>query len=336
MSFCKRFAERRARHGMSLVEVMVSQTIALVVITAMMSLVVAMVKRMQSETAASDAQVRLRQASHLLLRDTQGIGGSSSSSGDLVFIVDGGSGAADEFTIFKRDESVCGGGLELTGIAGVNIAFTTVDIDPTSGVNEQCPVDRPLCPASELAGRTAQVVGPFKSIAMTGHTATASSCMLNFPKGQQATDVVASYNARFGASMTAISQVLGEIGPTQVLFGSSFTYRVRNNTLQRSTDRVEFIDVLTNVFDLQVLRVYATAAGTTVDVPVSTGAALPAGITEEKFLGLRLGLVTFAATQDGMAVAPPSTFGNRTLVGTAGFRYRASFVFAASRNRSGV
>ena len=321
---------------MSLLEVMISQTMALIVISAMLSLVVSMVKRMQSETAASDAQVRLRQATHLLLRDTQGIGGSSGASGDLVFIVDGGTGAADEFTIFKRDESVCGGGLSLTGTSGVNIDFAKVDIDPTAGVNLKCPVELPTCPASELAGRSAQLVGPSRSIAMTGHSANGSSCKLNFPTGKQAGDVVGAYNQRFGASKSNISGVLSEIGPTEVLFGSSFTYRVRNTTLQRATDGVTFVDVLTNVFDLQVLRVYAKNDGTTVDVALATGSALPPGVAEGDFLGLRLGLVTFARTQDGMSVAPPSTFGNRTLTGVVGLRYRASFVFAASRNRSGA
>lgn len=336
MLFCRPSAEGRSTRGMSLLEVMVGQTIALVVITAMMSLVVSMVKRMQSETAASDAQVRLRQATHLLLRDTQGIGGSSSASGDLVFIVDGGLGAADEFTIFKRDESVCGGALTLSGSAGVNIDVLKIDIDPTAGTNMKCPIDLPSCPEAELAGRSAQLVGLSRSIAMTGHKGNASSCKLNFPTGQQATDVVASYNARFGASKSNIAGVLLEIGPTEVLFGSSFTYRVRNTTLQRSTDGVTFIDVLSNVFDLQVLRVYAKADGTTVDVPESTGSTLPTGVTETDFLGLRLGLVTFARAGDGMSVPPPPTFGNRTLAATVGLRYRASFVFAASRNRSGA
>ncbi|HEY1098125.1 MAG TPA: hypothetical protein VGF99_04325, partial [Myxococcota bacterium] len=62
----------------------------------------------------------------------------------------------------------------------------------------------------------------------------------------------------------------------------------------------------------------------------------PTGVVEEDFIGLRIGIVTFARTQDGLLVPPPSTFSNRTLTGAKGYRYRSSFIFAASRNRSGA
>ena len=111
MSSCKPFAERsRVVRGMTLIEVMVSQTIALILIAALTSLVVMMVTRLSSETNVSDAQVRLRQASHAILRDSQGIGGELSQNGDLVIVEEAdGLDGSDAFTLFKRDESVCGG-----------------------------------------------------------------------------------------------------------------------------------------------------------------------------------------------------------------------------------
>ena len=68
--FFRPFADRRrllaAPRGVSLIEVMVSQVIALFVIAGIMSLVVAMIRKLNSELSVADAQIHLRQASHLL------------------------------------------------------------------------------------------------------------------------------------------------------------------------------------------------------------------------------------------------------------------------------
>ncbi|HEY1098954.1 MAG TPA: hypothetical protein VGF99_08495, partial [Myxococcota bacterium] len=264
---------------------MISQSLALVVIAAMMSLVVAMISRMQSETATSDAQVRLRQLTHLLLRDTQGIGGSSgASTGDLVFITDGGTAAADEFTIFKRDESVCGGGVnaaKLSSLSPAVSAYTSfvpleiVDIDPSAATNLKCPMVAATCPVSDIAARSVQLVGETRSFALAGATAasgtTSSSCRITMPTGTAATTAVTAYNARYGTTFSTLTQVLTQITPLQVLFGSNFTFRVRNNTLQRSTDGVTFVNVLENVLDLQVERLYITSDGTEYTVTATTG-----------------------------------------------------------------
>ncbi len=315
---------------MSLLEVMVSQSIALVILAAMMSLIVSMITRMQAETAASDAQVRLRQVTHLLLRDTQGVGASSgAATGDIVFITDGGATAADTFTIFKRDESVCGGGLATTGLA--SYANTNVPIAKVT----TCLITTPACPVVDINARSIQLVGKDRSFAISGQTA--SNCMISLPTGATATAAVAAYNARFKTSHPDLKAILNELKPTQILFGSNFTYRVENLTLERSTNSgVSFLPVMENVHDLQVMRVYMPSSGEETRVTDTTGTKLPLGITEDDFVGIRLGVVTFAKSRDNKTVAPPTKFGNRDLISAAGVRYRSSFVFAASRNRPGA
>ena len=358
--FFRRFAKRRHRgmskrqhRALSLIEVMVSQVIGLIVITGIMALVVAMVRKLNSELSVADAQVHLRQATHLLLRDTQGVGGEVSISGDVVTVLDGGTAGADGFTIFKRDESVCGGlltvaakpaapGAAPTTHDGVTINIADVDTNLTSGITNVCPFTLSVCPTSELAGRAVLMTGAARSVQMTGHTVNASSCKINFPGGQQSADLISSYNTRYGTNLNNISGVLDDIGPLAILVGSSFSYRLLATTLQRSTDNgLTFQDVLDNVFDLQVERVYLDDDEDTnlglLNFVGSTGVALPAGYDEAEFLGLRIGIITFASARADLAVAPPASSSNRNLTSApGGRRYRASDIFAASRNRTGV
>ena len=193
MSYSRPFAERSSTfRGMTLVAVMISQAIAIVVISAMMSVVVAMVNKLQSEVATSDAQVNLRQVSHLLLRDTQGVGSSAgSTAGDFVVIQDGGATAPDSFTLFRRDESVCGGSLPVANSVG-----NVLNID---NVGAACPIPSASCTIADIEGRTMMVLGSNgQAIMMTGHNATGgSSCKVNYPTGLQAGDVVAAYNSAY-------------------------------------------------------------------------------------------------------------------------------------------
>lgn len=346
MSCCKRSAERRAR-GLSLIEVMVSQAIALIVLSALLALVVAMVSKLQAESVVSDAQVRLRQVSHLLLRDTQGVGSSSGvGTGDFYFVKDGGVAAADEFTVFKRDEAVCGGGVGIAESDGVTVEVEDIDTDPTAATAMACPIGLAGCSASDIAGVAALVAGSAKSVSLLGGTggsgAGAGACRFTFPTGAQASDAVSAYNARFSTTKPNLKEVLkdvvGEGAATsgQILFGSSFTYRVQGTTLQRSVNGgASFVDVLTDVLDLQVERVYRNTDGSLCVVSATTGQAH--SCIEDNFLGLRLGVITFATGQDGLSVPPPATFANRTHSTTAnGRRHRASVVFSASRNRTGA
>jgi len=322
---------------------MVSQSIAIVVISAMMAIVVAMVNKLQAEVATSDAQVNLRQVSHLLIRDTQGIGSSSgATAGDFIIIADGGSNGADTFTIFRRDESICGGSLPVTADnSGNNLNVEKV------GPGGTCPFDvnnAAFCDPGEIIERELMVLGiEGKAIMMTGHQATAqgNACKINYPTGQQAGDVVAAYNAQYDPNVANINQLFGPspngLGPIQILSGNGFTYRLdaARNVLQRSTDfGKSFRDILEGVMDLQVQRVFQKDETTHF---INEGQALPAGVTRDDFVGLRIGLVTFARAVDGLNVPPPATFANRNLANAPkSRRYRASFILTAARNRTGA
>ncbi len=334
MSCCKPFAERSSTvRGMTLIEVMISQVIALIVISAMMSVVVAMVNKLQAEVATSDAQVNLRQVSHLLLRDTQGVGSSAgSTAGDFVVIQDGGATAPDSFTLFRRDESVCGGSLPVANSVG-----NVLNID---NVGAACPFSFANCTEADVKDRTLMVLGANgQAIMMTGRTANASSCKVNYPTGQQENDVVAAYNRVYSPAAANINKVFDQLLPIQILAGSGFTYRIDRtggrNMLQRSVNNsATFSDILDNVLDLQVQRVFQTGTVTSI---VNEGAALPTGVVADDFIGLRIGIVTFARSIDGLTIDPPPTFGNRNLAtAPKNRRYRASFIFTAARNRPGA
>jgi prepilin-type N-terminal cleavage/methylation domain-containing protein len=334
MSCCKRSVERRA---FTLIELMVSQAIALIVLSALLSFVSMIVNKVQSQTAAADAQARLRQTSQLLLRDTQGVGSSSGIGvGDFYFVNDGGTSGADEFTIFKRDEAVCGGNLAIS-FAGTVGTFERIDVDPTAATNLQCPVGRAGCTVVDVQAAATLLSGVTTSVAMLGATADASNCRIGLPVGAQAANAVSTYNMRFGRTAPSLSAVITEVVPRQAMLGTSLSYRVVANKLQRSTNGgATWVDVLDNVLDLQVERVYAVGT-TQVAVTATTGTPLPDGVTEDNFLGLRLGLISFAVSPDGTSTPPPAAFSNRTHnTTTPSRRHRASFVFSASRNRTGA
>jgi hypothetical protein len=308
----------------------------------MMAIVVAMVNKLQAEVATSDAQVNLRQVSHLLIRDTQGIGSSSgATAGDFIIIADGGTNGPDTFTIFRRDESICGGSLPVTDNSGNNLNIDKV------GPGGSCPfaaANASFCNDLEITDRELMVLGvDGKAIMMTGHNATAqgNACRIVYPTGQQAGDVVAAYNAAYDPNVSNINQLFGPVpgglGPIQILSGNGFTYRLDTgrNVLQRSTDfGKSFRDILEGVFDLQVQRVFQQGDVTHF---VNEGTPLPANVTKDDFIGLRIGLVTFARAVDGLNIPPPSTFGNRDLsAAPKSRRYRASFILTAARNRTGA
>lgn len=340
MSCSKPFAERF--RALTLVEVMVSQTIAIVVISAMMAVVVAMVNKLQAEVAVSDAQVNLRQVSHLLIRDTQGVGSSTgATAGDFITIADGGTGAADTLTIFRRDESICGGSLPVVDNSGNNLNVQKI------GPGATCPFDNvnvSFCDDDDLIGRTLMVLGIDGKVAMmTGHNASAqgNGCKIVYPTGQQAGDVVAAYNSIYDPDVSNINQMFGPVpnglGPIQILSGTGFTYRLdaARNVLQRSTNLgANFVDILEGVYDFQVQRVYQDGDTTHF---LNEGAPLPAGVVKEEFVGLRLGLITFGRSVDGLDIPPPASLANRThTAAPKNRRYRASFVVTAARNRNGA
>jgi Tfp pilus assembly protein PilW len=343
MSSCKPFAERRSTaRGMTLLEVMVSQTIALILIAALTSLVVMMVTRLSSETNVSDAQVRLRQASHAILRDSQGIGGELSQSGDLVIVEEAdGLDGSDAFTLFKRDESVCGGSVGITGTAGVtsSVAFR--------GSPAVCPIGLTGCSSSDIDGHRLIVIGASRSIDVSGHLSNAASCNLVLPVGAGGAQAVTAYNGKYGTTHTNLADVLTEINPIAFAFGTSFRYEIAGTTdapsLRRSVNGGASAIIAENIADLQVERWYdingdGVVAASEIASTDSLSGTLPAGANANNFLGLHIGLLAFGkAASDGFVVPPPSMFSNHSTAALPGKRrYRGSFITAAARNRSGT
>ena len=220
------------------------------------------------------------------------------------------------------------------------MANSTGNVLNVDNIGGACPFSFTNCTTADVAGRTLMVLGSTgQAIMMTGHNANGSSCKVNYPTGQQAGDVVAAYNSSYSPAAANINKVFDQLLPIQILAGSGFTYRIDRtggrNMLQRSVNNsATFSDILDNVFDLQVQRVFQTGTVTSI---VNEGSALPTGVVADDFIGLRIGIVTFARSIDGLTIAPPATFGNRDLTtAPKNRRYRASFIFTAARNRPGA
>lgn len=345
---------KRQHRAMSMIEVITSQVIVIIVVTGLVGLVAAMVKKLNSENNVSDAQVRLRQATHLLLRDTQGIGGDAALSGDLISVVDNVSVAADAdlgtdiLTIFKRDESICNGGMGVSLTSSQKVTATGT-----------CTIAATGCSVAELQTRRVVLRNGAKSIELTPATPTASPCAIDFA-GSANANAFAAYNKStkrgcetgatdstpLSGSCTTTALAMADLAPTQALVGSSFVYRVKNKKLERSLNGGAFEVVLENVVDLQIERVFDSDGDGAIEavnedgdvevVTASTGNE-PASATPASFLGLRIGVMTFGRAVDGMEVRPPATFSNHPTSGFAtGFRYRGTFIFAAARNRAGT
>jgi hypothetical protein len=345
MCSCRPFAERRRRHrAMSLIEVMTSQVIVIILVTSLVGLVAAMVKKLHSEAGVSDANVHLRQATHFLLRDTQAVGGDQAMAGDVVIVTDGGATGPDTLTLFKRDEALCNGGLGgITQQPGNSRVLRVAD------VNGACPItDEPgNCSEDELRSRRVTVKGgAFMAIAVPT-SPNEQPCQITFGTADNQ-QTVNQFNTRYGTTYNNIGQVFSAMPPPlQVLVGSAYTWRLNGTTLERSVNGSAFEPILDNVYDFQIERIYDINGNATyLDaqglfepgevVTVSDGAPLPVGATAENFLGLRIGLMTFSRAADGMDVRPPVRFSNRHHDDAPRLRrYRESFVLAAARNRIG-
>lgn len=364
MSHFKLSAERA--RAVSLIEVMVSQVIVMVLIAGLVSLVAVLVKKMNAEANTSDAQVRLRQATHLLLRDTQGLGGDASDAGDLITVVDASTDATvadlgtDIITLFKRDESVCGGALAATqNGSSINLTVEQVTISPNPPA---CPISAGVgpCSADELMSHSFVLKRGVRSVRVRPQTV--AGCVINLLADPDADERYNSIvkdgcegpgpdGSPTTGSCADLSEVIDDIqngtAPFEVLIGNTFTYSVLNSRLRRGLNDGAAEDVLDNVLDLQVERIFdengdgivqnPNLAGVNETVTVSTGLE-PLEIRPEAFLGIRLGVVTFGrAAGDGLEVRPPTLFSNHSLAAApTGRRYRSSFIFSAARNRAGT
>ena len=72
---------RRPLRGLTLIELIVAQVVVSIIAAGMFTLIGAMTRSFHEEQGATEAQVRLREASSVLLRTLQGIGGSEGQGG---------------------------------------------------------------------------------------------------------------------------------------------------------------------------------------------------------------------------------------------------------------
>ena len=257
----------RLRKGaFSLLEVMVSQAIALIVITGLMALFVPLVQSFAQTEGGLESQVRLREASHVILRDVQGLGGADGGTGSLFAVLsDGGTNGPDRFRVFRRDHTICTENLAEPGVmalSAITAAAKTVKLGQVAGV---CPLTSATCTPAMIIGRKLLVRSanlPSLPLVVTAADSSAANCTLTFSAAAN-TSAVAEYNAVFSTTLTTYDDVWSSLAATGVsqpviVVGSSFEYRLDtvNGRLQRSVNGGGFNDILDGVFDIQVVPTY--------------------------------------------------------------------------------
>jgi hypothetical protein len=342
VSCCSSSAEQRRRRrrvrGVTLVELLVAQVIVAIVIAGVFALVAAQTRSYHQNWSAVEAQVRLREATHVMLREMQGLGGEDGFAGDIVSFSDGGNSASDTVTLFLRDFSVCGGIQPVEDFDGDDIELVdTVDLsDPPDGVDD-CPINfLPGCDEADLLGRAVLARGDNHGARFVITSVDVSDCKVELGSSPANTAFRAAYNAAWGTSHSSVSAVLGDLGTEEaVVFGSTMTFTVDDSRemLQRSVNGAAAVDVLPRVTDLQVEFAHDLNGNDLIDAGEWDTTGGLAGATPRNFHGVRFGLVTYASSGNAVEAAPP-TFGNRDLSGVpGGRRYRYSMHFAAARNR---
>ncbi len=321
--------------GYTLIELVVSQAIALVLATGLIAFVTNITRKVHTEVAVADADSHLREASLLLLRDMQGLGSGNGRVGNLVTVSDGGIANADTLTSFQRDEALCNGGL-----SGIQGAARRIDINVISGL---CPVSTgaSVCSAAEIQSRHTMLVGASSRALSATPSVVAgagSGCSITYDATANA-PFVTQYNARYpgrcGSSCADVGAVITDLGPSvQIMLGSNYVYRIVAETLERSVDTRPFSAVMDGVFDLQVERVYDINNDGVIDelTEVERG-TVPVGANSANFLGVRTGLITFGRVRDGMDIRPQALSNRIITSAPTGRRYRSSIVLATARNR---
>jgi hypothetical protein len=281
--------------------------------------------------------VRLREASHVLLRDVQGLGGAEGGGGALFVVVsDGGANGPDSFRAFRREHSVCTESLAEPGILAVTALTSvgTATVAPAAGV---CPLLQPSCAARFVVGRRLLVKNPAGvALPLSATSVDTAACTISFGATSN-TGAASEFNRIYSLALTDYAGVLATLGPTtssqsQIVIGSTFEYRVRSDTLERSVDGNAFEAVLPGVYDIQVVPAYdVDRNGVVSDGERDVNNALR--LAPSSFFGANISIVTFTSAKGAATVAPPTTLANRHF-GNAPRerRYAGSSIFVAARN----
>ncbi len=339
----RRVALRPAR-GFTLIELFVSQAIVGVMAAAIFALIAAQTKSFHTSWSTSEAQIRLRESTHLLLRDLQGIGSDQDLPGQLLGFTDGGTGGSDAVVVFRQDAAICTGALGIDSIdhSAETITLELVDHDANAGTANVCPMGNIVgCSAATVSGRVAHVRGDLRAGFFYVSSADETNCTLSVPTGDNA-DYITNYESQNDVTASSMTNILnpgqanGLGSPVGVLFGSSIAFSVDDarEVLQRSVNGLPPTDVIDDVRDLQIELAHDLDLDGVIDAGEWNTTGTLAGATPANFRAVRLGLMTFASSKDNIVARPPSVFGNRNhTTAPDGRRYRYSFVLAAARNR---
>jgi Tfp pilus assembly protein PilW len=327
------------RSAFSLIELLVAQVIALIVVAGLLSLFVPTVQALAQNEGSVESQVRLREASHLLLRDLQGLGGAEGGSGALfVVLADGGAGGADRFRVFRRDHTVCTENLAEPGVMAVTTITPAAETATLGLVTGVCPLTAASCTAAAVVGRRMFVRSSTGAAIPLEVTAVdPGACTMTFGAAANL-DAVTAYNRVFTPAVASYSALLtqlasGGANSAKLVVGSTFEYRVVGEALQRSVNGDAFETVMPEVFDIQVVPIYDLNTNDTIDAG-ERNVANAVGFSANAFFGAEISIVTFSKAKGGIVVAPPALIANRNLAAApADRRYAASTILIAARNQ---
>jgi hypothetical protein len=330
---------KRAARGMTLVELLVSQTIVLFVVGGVFSLVVAFGKSFHAADGASQAQIRVREIGHVLLRDLTALGGADGRAGELLQVEDS-TTAPDAFAVFKVNPGLCAGGVAVTEHDGAVLRF--------AAATEPCPFadTSTTCPTSMLQGRTVVVVGERASMLAKLSTVNPATCTATVAPGDPDNDDALARLRRAlpTAELSSMNDALELLLPGSVRVGSRFAYRVAADRLERSVDGAAWTPVVDGVHDLQIARAYDVDGSGTVEDDEWLGKDADhvdeedlAGASARSYFGAEVVVSTFGKAADGILEAPPSGLQNRAPTTATPEqqrrRYRTVRLFMAARNR---
>lgn len=355
-------SNKTSARGFSLLEVLIAQVIAFIVMAGVCAMIAAFIKSYHATDGTVQAQVRMRQITHVLLRDLQAVGGSDGSAGELVVVEDGGTSGPDSIDIFKKNE-LC------AGLQIVEINNTQIQFGRTDGNTCDATFFDSKCPASNIEYIALKGKDTGDSVRITG-SLNQTNCLFSFNNNlaynkEAAKRLEASNPGAFSPSDDMREALTFLVGDPSVecngtitykcpfmYVGNRYRYSVANEQLFRQKNSEAPKIILDSVYDLQVAQAFDLDgdgvicdnptscspyeyAGRTVGQTADPAALSPVG-TARNFLGVEVIVVTYARAKDNISHWPPNSLFNRTYSMTPdekARRYRWNKMFMAARNR---